>query len=114
MNDKVVVVLPGLGSLELTREQYDAVLRPIAAPAQRSDGTPTAAPCELVTAKEIASRFSLPLSCIYEYAKVGRIPCVRAGKHVRFNVQQVLTALNSDHRSKARGSAGPAGDLERP
>jgi excisionase family DNA binding protein len=49
----------------------------------------------LVTAKALAAEFSLPLSCIYEYAKAGRIPCVRVGRHVRFDPHLVRSALQS-------------------
>ena len=49
----------------------------------------------LVTAKAIATEFSLPISCIYEYAKGGRIPSVRVGKHVRFDKRLVRAALES-------------------
>lgn len=91
MADRVFIPLPGVGTLELTREQYEAALRPIAAPERRE--TAVAATTELVSAKALAHQLSLPKSCIYEYAKAGRIPCVRAGKHVRFNAAAVLAAL---------------------
>ena len=48
----------------------------------------------LESAAEIAAHLSLPKSCIYEYAKAGRIPCTRVGRHVRFNRQAVLAALS--------------------
>ena len=92
MHDRVMIPLPGIGTLELSRESYDAALRPIAAPESKAivaDGL------ELVSAKTLAATLSLPISCIYEYAKAGRIPCVRAGKHVRFNAAQVLAALRT-------------------
>ena len=92
MSDRVVIVLPGLGSLELTREQYDAALRPIVSPVESAAAAAVIAP-ELVTAGAIALTLSLPISCIYQYAKAGRIPCVRAGRHVRFNLEEVLAAL---------------------
>jgi excisionase family DNA binding protein len=88
MADRVLIPLPGVGTLSLTAEQYAAALIPLPAP--------IAAPVlagELVTAKALAAQMSLPVSCIYEYAKAGRIPCVRAGKHVRFDAAQVRAAL---------------------
>jgi excisionase family DNA binding protein len=93
--DSVVqIVLPGIGTLELTRDAYDAALRPIAAPAAAVAATAIEKPPpQLVTAKVLAAQLSLPISCIYEYAKAGRIPCVRAGRHVRFNVATVQAAL---------------------
>lgn len=94
MTDRVLIVLAGVGTVELTREAYEAALRPIAAlPAERKP-TPAAA-SDLVTAKALAQRLSLPVSCLYEYAKAGRIPCVRVGKHVRFDPARVRAALGS-------------------
>jgi len=87
---RVIIPLPGIGTLELSREAYEAALRPLAA-------APAAAvpASNLVDAKALAEVLSLPVSCIYEYAKAGRIPCVRAGKHVRFDVALVRAALGA-------------------
>lgn len=79
--------------LELPREVYEAHLRPVSAPQAVAGATPPAT--ELVTAKVLAHRLSLPVSCLYEYARAGRIPCVRAGKHVRFSPAAVLAALST-------------------
>jgi excisionase family DNA binding protein len=92
MSDLVLILLPGVGTLQLSREVYEASLVPLAAT------TPNPSPAsvgELVTAKMLAITLSLPVSCIYEYAKAGRIPSVRVGKHVRFDASQVLTALRT-------------------
>jgi excisionase family DNA binding protein len=92
MSDRVLIPLPGVGTLSLTREAYEAALLPIAAPA------PIAAVQSqesLVSAKTLSASLSLPVSCIYEYAKAGRIPSVRVGRHVRFNHAHVLAALKS-------------------
>jgi len=78
----------------MSREAFDQALidgARLTAPAPPAAPTPSTN--ELVSAKEVARRTSLPLSCIYEYARAGRIPCVRAGKHVRFSPDQVLQAL---------------------
>jgi excisionase family DNA binding protein len=90
MSDRVLIPLPGVGTLDLAREVYEAALRPIAAPASPLPATDST---ELVTAKNLAVTTSLPVSCLYEYAKAGRIPSVRVGKHVRFHTAQVLAAL---------------------
>ena len=93
MADRVLIPLPGIGTLALTREAYEAALRPTEA--TRSE-TPRSLPlAELVTAKALAAQLSLPVSCLYEYARAGRIPCVRAGKHVRFSPAAVLAALSA-------------------
>jgi excisionase family DNA binding protein len=103
MSARVLIPLPGIGTLELTREAYEAALRPVTA----TEVVPTAGPAtavpapstpELVDAKVLAARLSLPISCVYEYARNGRIPCVRAGKHVRFNPSAVLAVLSATGR----------------
>jgi excisionase family DNA binding protein len=87
---RVIIPLPGIGTLELSREAYEAALRPLAV------APPAVAPAgNLVDAKALAEVLSLPVSCIYEYAKAGRIPSVRVGRHVRFNHLQVLAALKT-------------------
>lgn len=94
MSDLVLIPLPGVGTLELTREAYEAALRPIEPARQSSTGVEIPA-TELVTAKALAAQLSLPRSSVYEFARAGRIPCVRAGKHVRFSPPAVLAALRS-------------------
>ncbi|MGO9987981.1 MAG: helix-turn-helix domain-containing protein [Steroidobacteraceae bacterium] len=92
MSERVLIPLPGIGTLALTREAYEAALIPIGAP----ESEPTEASTDsLVNAKELSVALSLPVSCIYEYAKAGRIPSVRIGRHVRFNQSLVLSALRS-------------------
>jgi excisionase family DNA binding protein len=75
--------------VEARRRGRELVPHASAAPA------PATQAAGLVTAKALATEFSLPVSCIYEYAKAGRIPCVRVGKHVRFDKQLVRSALQS-------------------
>jgi excisionase family DNA binding protein len=92
MTDRVIIPLPGIGTLDLSREEYEAALRPLHPTASVAATTPAAT---LVTARVIAESMSLPVSCVYEYAKAGRIPCVRAGKHVRFDAAAVRAALGA-------------------
>ena len=92
----VLIPLPGVGTLELTREQYEAALRPITTAPAAVDATAGDQPAvRLVNAKVLSGQLSLPVSCIYAYAKAGRIPCVRVGKHVRFDPGAVRAALAS-------------------
>lgn len=93
MSDRVIIPF-GSELLVLTEAELTEARRrgrdlmPQAAPA-----LPVEASVALVTAKALASEFSLPVSCIYEYAKAGRIPSVRVGKHVRFDKRLVRAAL---------------------
>jgi excisionase family DNA binding protein len=86
----VLIALPGIGTLSLTQEAYVAALIPIAVPEAKASVLPMES---LVTARDLAISLSLPLSCIYEYAKAKRIPSVRIGRHVRFNHALVMEAL---------------------
>jgi excisionase family DNA binding protein len=99
MTGHVIIPLPGIGTLELSHEAYQAALRPIDAPPRTVQAAPTEV---LVTARMLSASLNLPVSCIYEYAKSGRIPAVRAGKHVRFNTSQVLEALRVGHTQLPR------------
>lgn len=93
MTDLVIIPLGPLGVLELTRQQYEAALRPIEQPAAAPAVASAAA--GLVNAKVLAAQLSLPVSCVYEYARAGRIPATRVGKHIRFSPPAVLAALRS-------------------
>jgi hypothetical protein len=58
----------------------------------------TMAPTNLLTAAEIAERFSLPESWIRAEERAGRIPGVRAGKYVRFKLNDVERVLTERKR----------------
>jgi excisionase family DNA binding protein len=89
--DLVLIPLMPIGVLELPRAVFDHYLRKV------EQGAAPAPPIKsgLVNAKALAALLDLPTSCIYEYARAGRIPAVRAGKHVRFNAAQVLDILQA-------------------
>lgn len=91
VTDTVLIPLPGVGTLELSREQYEAALRPLT-PA-RDTAPPVSEP--LLDAAEMARLVNLPKSCVYEKARTGAIPSIRVGKHVRFNRSAVLAALST-------------------
>ena len=96
----VYLVVPGIGPLGLT----SAALREARARGLDLLGDAEVAPAltaetsneaQLVTTKSLAKTLSLPTSCLYEYARSGRIPSVRVGKHVRFRISDVLAALQN-------------------
>lgn len=76
------------GEFEQARGRGRALREPQTAPAAAPTGS-----SDLVTAGAVAASLSLPKSCIYEYAKAGRIPVVRIGRHVRFDLAKVRAAL---------------------
>jgi len=48
---------------------------------------------KLVTATELAERLNLPESWLRNQERLGRIPSIRAGKYVRFNLGEVERSL---------------------
>jgi hypothetical protein len=100
MSDRILIPLPGIGTLELTRAQYEAALRPIAAPAPSNAVVVPTGTNELLDAKAVARALSLPTSWVREKARQGEIPCMYAGRYVRFNLAAVQKALApTDQRS---------------
>jgi excisionase family DNA binding protein len=59
-------------------------------PASQTSGAP-----RLVTAKQLATDLSFRLDRVYELARTGRIPSIRIGRAMRFNLEAVLQALAS-------------------
>lgn len=93
------VLIPfGAEVLMLTREQFEAAREAGALVLGRSREIsapmPSARESDLVNAMTLARELSLPRSTIYELAKAERIPCVRVGRHVRFDRAAVRAALN--------------------
>lgn len=92
--DRVLVPLPGIGTLALSREAFEAALaegsKAIAAPA-----TATAADAEpLLDAAELATALSLPQTWIEDRTRRDELPCIRAGRWIRYNRRAVEQALS--------------------
>lgn len=96
MADRVLIPLPGIGTLALSGEAYQAALEEGARAIAARPSVQTSAhdPEPLLNAGELARALSLPKSCVYEKARTGEFPSVRVGKHVRFRRSAVLAALN--------------------
>ena len=60
---------------------------------------------KLIDVNEMARTLGVPVSWLYQRTRTGTIPCVRVGKYVRFDPQEVLEFL------RAKGSHGNAGQL---
>lgn len=44
----------------------------------------------LLTPEELAARLSVPVSWVYEQSRMKRIPAIKIGKYIRFNLAEVL------------------------
>lgn len=88
MSDRVQIPCAD-GWLVLPRDVYD---RHLQRPASATKAP--AATTELVDVKALAKALNLPTSSIYEQAKSGRFPCVRIGRHLRFDLAAVLATVS--------------------
>ena len=54
---------------------------------------------KLIDVREMARILNVPVSWLYERTRVGTIPCVRIGKYVRFDRQEVMTFFRGQAKS---------------
>ncbi len=79
-----------------SRDDCVAILTAVAARiAQLAEPAPVPTG-KLVTAKEAAAELSMPLDSLYAAARTGRVPCVRIGRSMRFDLAAVRRALQAD------------------
>lgn len=107
MADRVFIPLPGIGTLELTREAYEAALRPIAAP-QPSDTSP-----KLLSASEMQAATGVPASWFAAQARERRIPFRKIGRYVRFTLEEVFTHESFQRRAIPPGRLNCTGHDDR-
>lgn len=53
--------------------------------------SPTPDATRLLTAEDLAERWSVPKTHPLRLAREGKLPCVRLGKYVRFRVEDIVT-----------------------
>jgi excisionase family DNA binding protein len=93
----VLVVLPGLGTLALDRQDFDRARKrgqemlASASPVE----PPGAAEEPLLDSVALARLLCVPTTWLEQAARDGRIPCVRLGRRVRFRRSQVEDAVQA-------------------
>lgn len=89
MTDRMLIVLPGIGTLSLSSEAFAAALaegsKAISAPAEPDE--------PLLNAAELAKALSLPKTWIESGTRRGELPCIRAGRWIRYNRRACEAAL---------------------
>lgn len=98
MTQQVLIPLPGVGTLVLERAQFDAALTAGAGLADTNSTAATMSEPRLFTSQELHERLKIPATWFEEQARLETIPCVRAGKYVRFDLDEVLATLKGHPR----------------
>lgn len=62
---------------------------------------------KLVTAKTVAAICDVSEARVYEMARLGLIPCVRLGRQVRFDLDQIQAWIDEGGRPLAEAEPGP-------
>jgi excisionase family DNA binding protein len=97
VSDRVLIPLPSIGTLALSREAFEMALaegsRAIAAPATAADAEP------LLDAEQLAQMLALPVTWIEQAAREEKIPSIRAGRWRRFSRSAVEAALGANGKS---------------
>jgi hypothetical protein len=84
MSERILIPLPGLGTLELPREVFEQHLVRPTAP------EPASSASELVDADELERRTRIPASWWLTQARERRVPFRKIGRYVRFDVDEVF------------------------
>jgi hypothetical protein len=101
MSDLVLIPCPGLGTLAMTRDQFDAALSAGSALSPSSTGSQSSPSTEeLVDANVLQTRTGVPASWWMAQARCGRIPFRKIGRRVRFDAREVLNSSAFLRRSE--------------
>lgn len=57
----------------------------------------------LVTAEDLAIRLDVSAATIYRLHKTGRLPGIRLGRAIRFDMEEVLGALRTGQQDRSKG-----------
>ena len=93
----VFVVLPGVGVLGLSPADLSAALRrgaELGLPQGAEAKSAAATPEPLLTSAQLAELTQIGDTTVEAWARQGTIPCIRAGKALRFRYSEVLAALS--------------------
>jgi excisionase family DNA binding protein len=97
--DRVLIPLPGIGTLALDGEAYQAALaegaKLSAAPASPAIGEP------LMEAEQLAGLLNVPVTWLEVAARQGRIPSLEFGRWRRFRRSEVEAAVRASRGNGA-------------
>jgi hypothetical protein len=101
MSERILIPLPGLGTLELPREVFDQHLLKPQTPVSTS-------PSELLDADQLEEHTGIPAGWWMTQARERRLPFRKLGRYVRFELSEIMscdayrrrTVGNSDEMSR--------------
>ncbi len=103
MNNRVLVVVPGLGTLALDVDTFQTALAEGSKLNTAAVSSGGANDESLLDAEQLANLLKIPATWLEQKAREGRIPCIQAGRWRRFKRSSVEQALKNESR---RSSAG--------
>lgn len=104
----VQIVLPGIGTLRLTEEQYAAALQPIAP----QPAVAAAPEQELVDGPALARLSGLPVSLLMEMGRQGKLPSTKVGKYRRFDAAACMAILRRGDAPLSASQSGACKSLD--
>lgn len=110
MADRVLIPLPGVGTLSLSREVYEAALIPIE---QMQPAAAAAGPMKLLSDKEMEQATGIAASWFASQARERRIPFRKLGRYVRFDFDEVMASGALQRRAIPPGQMNRTGSLDR-
>jgi hypothetical protein len=94
MSKRIALCLPDGRWLALDREVFEAGLTQGAELEPPKSRSIAPAGPRLLTSEQLGDRLNIPATWLEEAARRDEIPCVRIGKYVRFDIDEVLSCLN--------------------
>lgn len=91
MADRVLIPLPGIGTLALSADVYLEALRAGAELSAGAVPSPTAAAEPLLDADQAAAQLSVTPRWLEDSARAGIIPHHKLGRFLRFRVSEIAT-----------------------
>lgn len=89
MADRVVIPLPGIGTLLLDREAFAAALAAGAEMAASATPSPASVAEPLLDADQAAAQMNVTARWLEDSARAGIIPHIKLGKFTRFRVSEI-------------------------
>jgi excisionase family DNA binding protein len=94
MTDRVIIPLPGVGTLAMDREVFEQALAAGASISAAPAGSHAASDEPLMSSDQLAAALGVPVSWIDQKAREGVIPSLEFGRWRRFRRSEVEAAVS--------------------